>query len=55
MSIVYVFLNFLLIGLCNSSANYWFGMISLTVAPPEVLVPADFLSKHLQTNEAGPC
>ena len=36
------FSNFLIIGLCSSSANSWFGIISLLAAPPEV-----FLSKKL--------
>ena len=36
------FPNFLVNGLCNSSANYWFGIISLLTASPEV-----FLLKNL--------
>ena len=43
------FSNFQIIGLCNSSANCWFGMIQIFTTPPE-----DFLSKHLQANEASP-
>ena len=35
----FLFLNFLIIGLCNSSANYSF--CSIAIAPPEV-----FLSKN---------
>ena len=52
----YTFLsNFLVIGLCNSSANSRFGITSLLAAPPlnlfwrvaEVLKLEDFLSKGL--------
>ena len=31
------FSNFLITGLCNSSANYWFGIILLLTAPAEDL------------------
>ena len=40
-------LNFLINGLCNSSANCWFDIISVLIAPPETLTPEDFLSKNL--------
>ena len=53
------FLNFVIIGLCNSSANFWFDIFFLIVdlsgrvtTPPastpvtKVLVPVDFLSKN---------
>ena len=43
------FSNFLLTGLCNSSANCWFGINSLLIAPPE-----DFLPKYLWTVYASP-
>ena len=32
----------------------WFNIISLSIAPPEVFEPANFLPKDLQTNEASP-
>ena len=46
------FSNFVIIGFC-SSPNCWLEIISLLIAPPEVLAAdlsasvADFLSKHL--------
>ena len=43
------FLNFLIIGLCNSSANSWFGILSFLIPPPQI-----FLSKDLKTIEAIP-
>ena len=44
----FLFLKFLIIGLCNSSANCWSEIFSFLVPLPEV-----FLSKNLQTNEAS--
>ena len=41
------FLNFLIIGLCNSSANSWFDILSFLIPPPQI-----FLSKELKTIEA---
>ena len=43
------FLNFLIIGLCNSSANSWFDILSFLIPPPQI-----FLSKDLKTIEAIP-
>ena len=43
------FLNFLIIDLCNSSANYLLDIISFFIAPPDVL-----LSKNLSSIEASP-
>ena len=34
------FLNYLITGMSNSSANYWFDMILLLTVPPEVLAAA---------------
>ena len=39
------FLDFLIIGLCNFSANCWFDIITVLIGPPEVLT-AD-LSAHV--------
>ena len=41
------FSNFLITGLCNSSANSWLDIISLLTAPRELLTLEDFLSKYL--------
>ena len=35
------FPKFLIIGLFNSTANYWFDIISLLIEPPEVREAAD--------------
>ena len=43
------FSNFLIVSLCNSSANSWFDIFSLLTAPPEV-----FHQKNVQTIEASP-
>ena len=43
----YAFSNFLVTGLCNSSVNSCFDTISLSIAPQQVFVPADYLSKNL--------
>ena len=48
MSILF-FSNFLIKVLCHSSANFWFGLISLLKVPPEEL-----LLKNLQTIEESP-
>ena len=55
------FVNVLIMGLCNSLTNCWFGITLLLIVPPLVLsVPVDFsislqfLSKILQTSEARP-
>ena len=36
------FLNLPVIGLCSSSVNCWFDILSLLIAPPEVFTPAEF-------------
>ena len=38
------FSNFLIIGLRNSSANYWFDMFSFLTAPPDVFFIKKFKS-----------
>ena len=45
----FLFLNFLIIGLCNSSTNYLFEIFSFLTVPPDVL-----LSKNLWTIKASP-
>ena len=56
------FLNFLLVALCNSTANCWFDIISLLIADLPACVTArsdDFLSKtkknvnHLDASPLG--
>ena len=43
----YCFSNFSVLILCNSSANHWFDLIILLIAPPEVLAPEHVLSKNV--------
>ena len=45
----FLFLSFLMIGLCNSSANSLFEVVSFLIPPPKV-----YLTKNLQTIEASP-
>ena len=42
----FLFSNFVIISLCNSSVNSWLNIFSLLTAPPEVLELVDFLSKR---------
>ena len=49
MKLFFLFLSFPVIGLCNSSANSSFCLISFLIA-----VPLDFLLKKLQTTKPRP-
>ena len=56
MSMLHIFLNFLMIGLCDSSAKSviaksegrWFDIASLSTTPPDVLAPANFSQKNFK-------
>ena len=42
------FSNFLIVVLCNYSADCWFDIILILISPSKVLAPEDFSSKNLQ-------